>query len=123
MANPLADAGRDGDWDQPRGVTGTLTFLTLAVVVAALYFGREILVPFALAILLSFLLAPAVRLLWRWRVGRVTAVAGTVLVAFLAIFAFGAIVVEEIFLLEPELPAYQRNIEAKLSVLPKGLSR
>ena len=121
MANPLADAGRDGDWDQPRGVTGTLTFLTLAVVVAALYFGREVLVPFALAILLSFLLVPAVRLLRRWRVGRVTAVTGTVLVAFFAIFAFGAIVVEEISLLGPELPVYQRNIEAKLSILPKAI--
>jgi predicted PurR-regulated permease PerM len=121
MANHLPDAGRGCDWDQPRSVAGMLTFLTLAVVVAALSFGREVLVPFALAILLSFLLAPAVRLLRRWRVGRVTAVTGTVLIAFLAIFAFAAIVVEEISLLGPELPAYQRNIESKLSVLPKAI--
>jgi predicted PurR-regulated permease PerM len=118
MENHLGNARRG---NQPRGVTGMLIFLTLAMVVAALYLGREVLVPFALAILLSFLLAPAVRLLRRWRVSRVTAVTGTVLIAFLAIVGFGAIVVEEISLLAPELPLYQRNIEAKLSVLPKAI--
>ena len=84
---PGAERGRSDD--QSRGVTGMLTFLTLALVVAALYFGREVLVPFALAVLLSFLLAPAVHWLRHLRAGRVAAVAVTVLVAFLAIFAFG----------------------------------
>lgn len=41
MANHLTNAGRGRDWDQPRSVTGMLTFLALAGVVAALYFGRE----------------------------------------------------------------------------------
>ncbi len=36
---------------------------TVCVVVAALYFAQEVLIPIALAILLSFLLAPLVRLL------------------------------------------------------------
>jgi predicted PurR-regulated permease PerM len=35
--------------------------------VAALYFGREVLVPIALALLLSFVLAPLVRRLQSWR--------------------------------------------------------
>ena len=35
----------------------------VAIIVGMLYFGREIFVPIALAILLSFVLAPAVRLL------------------------------------------------------------
>jgi predicted PurR-regulated permease PerM len=44
--------------------SATLTAIVVgAVVVAALYFGRQVLVPIALAILLSFVLSPAVRLL------------------------------------------------------------
>ena len=111
MADPLPDTGRGRSEDQSRGRTGMLTFITVAVIVAALYFAREVLVPFALAILLSFLLMPAVRLLRRVRAGRVTSVGITVLIAFLAIFAFGAIVTQEISLLGPELPRYQHNIE------------
>ena len=41
------------------------TVLMAVVVVSALYFGREVLVPIALAVLMSFVLAPAVRLLQR----------------------------------------------------------
>ena len=41
------------------------TILVGVVVVAALYFGREVLVPIALAVLLSFILSPCVRLLQR----------------------------------------------------------
>ena len=121
MADPLPDTGRGRSEDQSRGRAGMLTFITVAVIVAALYFAREVLVPFALAILLSFLLMPAVRLLRRVRAGRVTSVGITVLVAFLAIFAFGAIVTQEISLLGPELPRYQHNIESKLRALPKAI--
>jgi predicted PurR-regulated permease PerM len=121
MADPLPDTGRGRSEDQSRGRAGMLTFITVAVIVAALYFAREVLVPFALAILLSFLLMPAVRLLRRVRAGRVTSVGVTVLIAFLAIFAFGAIVTQEISLLGPELPRYQHNIESKLRALPKAI--
>jgi predicted PurR-regulated permease PerM len=39
----------------------TLTMVLVAIVaIAALYFGREVLVPIALALLLSFVLAPLV---------------------------------------------------------------
>ena len=50
----------------PAGLAFT-NFVILAIVVAALYFTRDILVPIALAVLLSVLLAPLVRLLQRWR--------------------------------------------------------
>src|SRR5271166_49860 len=121
MADPLPVAGRGRSDDPSHGVAGVLTFLTVALIVAALYFAREVLVPIALAILLSFLLMPAVRLLRRLRAGRVTSVAITVLVAFVAIFAFGAIVAQEVSLLGPELPKYQHNIESKLRAVPKAI--
>jgi predicted PurR-regulated permease PerM len=121
MADGLAGAGRSHNEDQSRGLAGMLTFLTLGLVVTALYFAREVLVPLALAVLLSFLLAPAVRGLRRLRAGRVTAVAAVVLVAFLAIFAFATIVAQEISLLGPQLPEYRYNIELKLRALPKAI--
>ena len=53
-----------------------------ALFIAALYFGREIFVPIALAILLSFVLAPLVGLLQRARVPRGFAVVGVVVWRF-----------------------------------------
>jgi predicted PurR-regulated permease PerM len=121
MADRSADTGGGHGDGTARALSSMLTFLTLGLVVAALYFAREVLVPFALAVLLSFLLAPAVRVLRRLRAGRVSAVAAVVLVAFVAIFGFGAIVAEEISQLGPQLPQYQSNIETKLRALPKAI--
>ena len=52
------------------------TILVGVIVVAALYFGREVLVPIALAILLSFILSPCVRLLQRVKFPRIVSVIG-----------------------------------------------
>src|SRR3546814_4132900 len=72
------------------GAPGSNSLALLVVVVAALYFGREIFVPLALALILSFALSPAVSWLRRRRVPRVPAVIGVVLLAFATIFVFGA---------------------------------
>jgi hypothetical protein len=65
----------------------TLTaILVVGGIVAALYFGREVLVPIALALLLSFVLAPLVRRLQSWRFPRIIAVAIVAIFAFAIIF-------------------------------------
>jgi hypothetical protein len=56
--------------------------ILVALFIAALYFGREIFVPIALAILLSFVLAPLVGLLQRARIPRAFAVVSVVVLAF-----------------------------------------
>jgi hypothetical protein len=58
--------------DLPPGIFGMMAVLVTATVIAILYFAREVFVPITLAVLLSFLLAPAVRWLRRLRVGRIT---------------------------------------------------
>ena len=58
------------------------------VVIAALYFAREVLIPITLAILLSFLLAPLVELFRRWHLGRVPSVLLAVIL-FLMVFKPG----------------------------------
>jgi predicted PurR-regulated permease PerM len=103
----------------PPGLFSVLTALTTGLVVAFLYFARDVIVPIALAILLSFLLAPAVRWLRRLQLGRVPAVALTVLIAFLAMLGFGAVVVQELASLAQQIPAYRSNLEAKVRSLPE----
>lgn len=87
------------------------------VIVGALYLGREVLVPIALAVLLSFVLAPAVRLLQRWRVPRVMAVLVVGLVAFSTIFSLGAVMVAQVTQLAGDLPGYQSTLREKIRSL------
>ena len=60
------------------------TVLLAVVVIAALYLAREVLVPISFALLLSFVLAPLVRLLRACYAPRVVAVMLAVLLAFAA---------------------------------------
>ena len=56
-----------------------------AVVVATIYFGRPLLVPIALSVLMAFALAPVVEFLRRWRLGRIPGVILTVTLSMLVI--------------------------------------
>ena len=85
-----------------------------AIIIGALYFGRELFVPIALAILLSFVLAPLVRALQRWRVPRGLSVVGVVLLAFLSIFALGGVIATQLAQLAGELPRYEVTMREKI---------
>jgi hypothetical protein len=104
--------------DLSRGMFGMMAVLVTATGIAMLYFAREVFVPITLAILLSFLLAPAVRWLRRLRVGRVTAVGFTAMLAFMAIAGFAAVVVGEISSLAQQLPEFRDNLQTKIRSLP-----
>ena len=93
------------------------TILVGVAVVAALYFGREVLVPIALAILLSFILSPCVRLLQRAHFPRVVAVIAVGLVAFSSIFGLGTLMVSQVNNLAKDLPRYQTTLGAKIDSL------
>jgi predicted PurR-regulated permease PerM len=93
------------------------TMLFTVVTVSALYFGREVLVPIALALLLSFALAPLVRILQGWRVPRTFAVIFVVLAAFAAIFSLGALMVSQVDQLASDLPRYQSTLREKIQSL------
>jgi predicted PurR-regulated permease PerM len=83
-------------------------------VVAALYFGRDIFVPLALALLLTFALSPVVSWLRRWRVPRIPAVMAAVAGALMAMLLFGAVVASQLATLAENLPLYQQNITMKV---------
>jgi predicted PurR-regulated permease PerM len=71
-------------------MTGVATTVIIAIITAALYFGREVFIPIALAILLSFVLAPLVGLLQRWRIPRGLCVISVVILAFAGILRWQA---------------------------------
>src|SRR3954451_9232401 len=102
----------------PRSDTNNRTprFAMLAsvcLVVAILYFAQEVLIPVALAMLLSFLLAPLVRGLERRRLGRIPSVLIVVIACFAAIGTLGYVVGRPVFALAENVDAYKGNITAK----------
>jgi predicted PurR-regulated permease PerM len=88
-----------------------------AMIIAALYFGRDIFVPMALAILLTFVLAPAVHGLQGIHVPRSIAAVGVVLCAFACILALGSLFATQLNDLAGELPKYQTTISQKIQSL------
>ena len=72
-------------------LSAVATAILAAIIVMVLYFGRDIIIPIALAILLSFVLAPLVGLLQRIRIPRGLAVVSVVVIAFALIFALGSL--------------------------------
>ena len=104
---------------QPRGTVLT-NMAVAALIIAALYFGREIFVPFALAVLLSFVLAPFVMRLRSWRIPRTISVLVVVFIGFSIIFSLGGLMVSQATRLAAKLPGYQQTLSDKIESL-RGL--
>src|SRR5271165_1225777 len=90
------------------------TMTLFVMVVATLYFGKVVLVPVTLALLLSFLLAPVVGLLRRARLGRVPSVLIAVLLALGIMLALGSVIGTQIAQLTTNLPQYVATVERKV---------
>jgi len=87
------------------------------VIIAALYFAREVLIPITLAILLSFILAPIVALLRRVGLGRVPAVLLAVVVALGVILGLGGVIGTQVAQLATDIPRYAATIEKKVDTV------
>ncbi len=105
----------------PRNARSALAGLNAAaIVVAALYFGAELLIPLVLASLLAFVLAPGCRLLQRARLPRTLAVLLVVALAFATIGGIGTVVGRQIAVLAGSLPSYETTILGKWHALADG---
>ncbi|HYD64881.1 AI-2E family transporter [Azospirillum sp.] len=98
----------------PAPASAQTTLIVLTVAVVALYFGRDLLVPLALAVLLAFVLTPVVSRLQRLRLGRIPSVLLAVVVVFAAIGGFAVVVGSQVADLAGNLPQYERNIRNKV---------
>ena len=92
-----------------------------ALVVAALYLGRELMVPLVIAGLLAFVLAPACKLLQHLRLPRVLAVVIVVLLTFGAIASLGLVVGRQATALATVLPTYRATITEKWQSFSHGM--
>lgn len=94
-----------------------LILASVCVVVAALYFAQEVLIPIALAVLLSFLMAPLVSQLERWRLPRIPSTLIVVAIALGIVGAIGYTVYNQAISLAEQLPSYEENIVHKFEHL------
>jgi predicted PurR-regulated permease PerM len=107
--------------ERSRSVTPWITFAGCVLVVAVLYWAQAVLVPLALAVLITFVLSPSVTTLQRW-IGRVPAVLAVVLLVFSILGLAGWAVATEMGYLAGDLPRYRINIQQKISDI-RGASR
>jgi predicted PurR-regulated permease PerM len=84
------------------------------LVIAALYFGQQVLIPITLAVMLSFVLSPVVNLLQRLRLWRAPAVMLTVLAALGVLGLVGTLIGSQAASLTANAPQYAQTIEAKV---------
>jgi predicted PurR-regulated permease PerM len=102
-------------------LVGIWMILLTAFVVTILYVGRQLLIPLALAAMLTFLLAPLVGYIERW-IGRIAAVLIVVAMLFSVATGAGWLLTRQLIDLAAKLPDYQTNVDNRLKAirLPTG---
>jgi predicted PurR-regulated permease PerM len=100
---------------RPASEISQLFALTAGVaVIATLYFARVVLVPFALAMLFSFLLSPLVRGLEKARLPRAISVLLVVVISMAVVGSIGVAVTNQLADVTNQLPNYKANIKKKV---------
>ena len=87
------------------------------LIIAVLYLAQQVLIPIALAVLLSFLLTPVVKRLEKWGLPRVPSVLLVAALSFAAIGGVGYLVTYQVYSLAEQLPQYRQNITQRLQSL------
>lgn len=95
-------------------------FFAAVAMVTVLYVGREVFVPIAVAILLSFVLAPVILVLRRLRLPRTPAVVGAVLATFIGLLALGGGIALQLTDLAADLPQYRMNLREKIKSIKEA---
>jgi predicted PurR-regulated permease PerM len=98
-------------------VNGAAGMIIAALLIAALYAGRDLLIPLALAGMLSFVLAPLVRRLVHWGLPHGASVALVIALLLGALFAGGTVTGSQVTQLLEELPRHEANLRDKARYL------
>ncbi len=102
---------------QRGGFLASEPLLLTGLIILTLYFARDLLAPVAFALVLNFLLSPAVALLERWRLSRAVSVVLVILIFFTGLGVTGWVVARQLVHVAELLPDYRDNIQAKLDSL------
>ena len=97
-----------------------LLLASVAIVLYLLFWLQPVLIPLALAVLLTFVLSPMVTVLHRRRVPRVVAVAVVVLAATAVIAGIAWVVAREVNSLVDSFPRYENNLRNRIAELQAG---
>jgi predicted PurR-regulated permease PerM len=99
-----------------------LTLIASVVMIVGLYFGRQVLIPLSLAVVLAFLFSPVVSFLQKCRFSRVPAVMTVLLLAFVFVGSLGWIVTDQLMEIVDQLPSYKSTLHGKIQALrfPSG---
>jgi hypothetical protein len=97
----------------PTAVNGAAGLTIVALIIAALYVGRDLLVPLALAGILSFMLAPLLRRLTDWAVPRGFAVAVVIIAVVAALTGGATLAGREVAQLVEDVPRYESTLRDK----------
>jgi predicted PurR-regulated permease PerM len=95
--------------------------VSAGVIIVGLYYGRDILIPLALALLITFALNPPVTWLVRRRLPRLLATSLVMVIVVCTLAGLGIILGAQVRSIAVELPAYQSTIQTKLSDLRQNL--
>lgn len=98
------------------GPVGGVAITTIAIV-AALQLGRDVFLPLAIAMLITFALSPLVTRLRNIGLPMIASVLAAVTLAFAVIGMFGLVVAGQVGELAQQLPTFQGNIVEKLETL------
>jgi predicted PurR-regulated permease PerM/methylmalonyl-CoA mutase cobalamin-binding subunit len=99
-------------------LTRLLGVVVAVVIVGTLYFARVVLIPFTLAVLITFVLTPIAKLLERMHFGRLVSTLIVVVLSFITVGAVGWTVTQQFGQVMNQLPDYRSNIREKLGSLP-----
>jgi predicted PurR-regulated permease PerM len=102
--------------NSPARPSGTV-LLTVIVVVAVLRLAQDLFVPLALAVLLTFLLAPIVARLQHWRINRLIAVIISICLALALIVVVGDVIFGQFSDLARQLPQYELHLREHIAHL------
>lgn len=103
--------------DFQRTIDMLATLFAVMFSVSVLYIGRDVLVPIAIAVLLSFVLSQPILVLRRLGLPRVLAVMVVVVAALFVAFAVSAALTRQVSELAVDLPKYQTTISGKINRL------
>lgn len=98
------------------------TVVVVALITTALYWARAILIPLALAVLITFVLTPLIVTLQRRGLGRIPSVVVVLALALILIVGLGAIVGEQMVQLTKTLPDHADQIRSKVAATKKMFS-
>jgi len=120
LQTSLLPAAPDGPTPDSRPldiVRVAAALISAAIIIAALYYGRDVLIPLACAFLISFALNPPVTWLVRAGLPRVLAVVLVMAMLGASIGGLAFVLASQVRMLAQELPTYQYTIRNKLTDL------